>query len=158
MLVCAVEISSDHIHHASPSSHPTCPRATLLSRPQLLRRTADKRDRTARMFGRDILRIIRTSWACRDNRGFGCSNQRVVFNLTSSVYRNTHHSQPAMAIQPAEAGPSTPPHGRQPQYKLAHSMSGHARAVTALRFSPDGLSLVSAGEQRVKWVCGPTES
>lgn len=56
-----------------------------------------------------------------------------------------------MAIQPAEAGPSTTLEGRQPQYKLAHSLSGHSRAVTALRFSPDGRSLVSAGESVVEY-------
>ena len=59
-----------------------------------------------------------------------------------------------MAIQLAEAGPSSPPQGRIPQYKLAHSLGGHTRAVTALRFSADGKTLVSAGELEVQLVDG----
>ncbi|ORX34390.1 WD40-repeat-containing domain protein [Kockovaella imperatae] len=51
-----------------------------------------------------------------------------------------------MAIQPSpEAGPSTPPNGRLPNYKLCHSLSGHSRAVTACCFSADGSELISAG-------------
>lgn len=46
----------------------------------------------------------------------------------------------AIQIPPAEAGPSSSP------YKLAHTLSGHSRSVTALRYSNDGKVLVSAGE------------
>ncbi|WWD22084.1 hypothetical protein CI109_106573 [Kwoniella shandongensis] len=41
----------------------------------------------------------------------------------------------------SEAGPST----GLPKYKLAQTLSAHSRGVTALRFSPDGKVLVSAG-------------
>lgn len=69
------------------------------------------------------------------------------FNATDFVVVNIlppfHHI--TMAIEPSEAGPSTPPIGRQPAYKLAHSINAHAKGVTALRFSPNGQSLVSGG-------------
>ena len=52
-----------------------------------------------------------------------------------------------MTLEMAEIdqpGPSTPI-GRMPEYKLSHSFLGHGRAVTALTFSPDGQTLISAG-------------
>jgi WD40 repeat protein len=45
----------------------------------------------------------------------------------------------AIQIPPADAGPSKYP------YRLAHTLAGHTRSVTALRFSNDGKLLVSAG-------------
>ncbi|TXT06116.1 hypothetical protein VHUM_03589 [Vanrija humicola] len=43
-------------------------------------------------------------------------------------------------VQPAETQPEA-----GPSYTLRHTLTGHTRAVTALRFSSDGQSLVSAG-------------
>ncbi|WVW78732.1 hypothetical protein I302_100692 [Kwoniella bestiolae CBS 10118] len=50
---------------------------------------------------------------------------------------NGTHSEPPPE---AEAGPST-----APRYHLSQTLSAHSRAVTALRFSNDGETLVSAG-------------
>ncbi|WVQ68988.1 uncharacterized protein L199_007199 [Kwoniella botswanensis] len=50
------------------------------------------------------------------------------------------HPDPASVPEAApEAGPSTP------KYHLSQTLSAHSRAVTALRFSNDGETLVSAG-------------
>ncbi|KAK6903999.1 hypothetical protein I203_107511 [Kwoniella mangroviensis CBS 8507] len=50
------------------------------------------------------------------------------------------HSDPAPVPEAgSEAGPSTP------KYHLSQTLSAHSRAVTALRFSNDGETLVSAG-------------
>ncbi|KAK8846772.1 hypothetical protein IAR55_005860 [Kwoniella newhampshirensis] len=51
-------------------------------------------------------------------------------------------NMPNGAEEPSpEAGPST----GTPKYRLAQTLSAHSRGVTALRFSPDGKLLVSAG-------------
>jgi WD40 repeat protein len=71
-----------------------------------------------------------------------------LFHLVAvSSIKSAPYCTIAMAIQlgdtNAEAGPSNP---RSPAYKLSHSIAGHSRAVTVLKFTPDGRTLVSAGE------------
>ncbi|KAK4684037.1 COMPASS component SWD3, partial [Tremellales sp. Uapishka_1] len=51
----------------------------------------------------------------------------------------------AIPPEPSAVHNDAPPTDRQPSYKLSHSLSGHTRSVTALRFSNDGKFLVSAG-------------
>lgn len=53
--------------------------------------------------------------------------------------------QPPLISMNAEAGPSTPPAGRVPAYKLSQSLNGHRRSVTALQWLTDGQALVSGG-------------
>lgn len=57
-----------------------------------------------------------------------------------------------MAIQPptigngAEGGPSTSSGGNSSGYKLIQNLSGHSRSVTALEWTHDGETLISAGK------------
>jgi WD40 repeat protein len=72
-----------------------------------------------------------------------------LFCAVSSIKSESYYTI-VMAIQlgdtNAEAGPSNP---RSPAYKLSHSIAGHSRAVTVLKFTPDGRTLISAGECRL---------